>query len=126
MDNKDLEKLKKLADANNDIGKINDLLNDMSQFNRKANSLFENIDKNSDYKKYIIALKSAKGMNGNLQFKELPFIEKIRVFQMLREAITAYKTEVSIEELSHIKKSLTGEQENDKRYNDYQRNRSNK
>lgn len=126
MDNKDLEKLKKLADANNDIGKINDLLNDMSQFNRKANSLFENIDKNSDYKKYIIVLKSAKGMNGNLQFKELPFIEKIRVFQMLREAITAYKIEVSIEELSHIKKSLTGEQENDKRCNDYQRNRSNK
>ena len=40
-------------------------------------------------------------------------IEKIKVFQMLREAITAYKTELSIEELSDIKKSMTGEQEND-------------
>lgn len=113
MDIKDIEKLKKIADANNDIQKINDLLNDMSQFNKKANSVFDKIDKNSDYKKHVIALKSAKGMDGNLQFKELHFIEKIKVFQMLREAITAYKTELSIEELSDIKKSMTGEQEND-------------
>ena len=60
MDIKDIEKLKKIADANHDIQKINDLLNDMSQFNKKANSVFDKIDKNSDYKKYIIALKSAK------------------------------------------------------------------
>ena len=110
MDIKDIEKLKKIADANHDIQKINDLLNDMSQFNKKANSVFDKIDKNSDYKKHIIALKSAKGMNGNLQFKELHFIEKIKVFQMLREAITAYKNELSLEELSDITKSITGEQ----------------
>ena len=113
MDIKDIEKMKKIADANNDIQKINDLLNDMSQFNKKANSVFDKIDKNSDYKKYVIALKLAKGRDGNLQFKELHFIEKIKVFQMLREAITAYKTELSIEELSDIKKNMTGEQEND-------------
>ena len=52
-------------------------------------------------------------MNGNLQFKELHFIEKIKVFQMLREAITAYKNELSLEELSDITKSITGEQKND-------------
>ena len=45
MDIKDIEKLKKIADANNDIQKINDLLNDMSQFNKKANSVFDKIDK---------------------------------------------------------------------------------
>ena len=54
MDIKDIEKLKKIADANNDIQKINDLLNDMSQFNKKANSVFDKIDKNSDYKKYVM------------------------------------------------------------------------
>lgn len=113
MDIKDIEKLKKIADANKDIDIINELLQDMSKFRKKANSLFEKIDKNIDYKKYIIALKSAKGMNGNLQFKDLHFMGQIKVFQMFREAITMYKNELSIEELSDISKSMTGEQEND-------------
>ena len=90
MEIKDLEKLKKIADANDDIEKINELLQNMSEFRKKS-----------------------KGMDGNLQFKELRLIGKIKVFQMFREAITTYKDKLSIEELSDIKKSITGEQEND-------------
>ena len=113
MEIKDLEKLKKIADVNDDIEKINELLQNMSEFRKKSNALFEKIDKNVDYKMYINALKKSKGMDGNLQFKELRLIGKIKVFQMFREAITTYKDKLSIEELSDIKKSITGEQEND-------------
>ena len=45
MDIKDLEKLKKIADANDDIEKINELLQNMSEFRKKSNALFEKIDK---------------------------------------------------------------------------------
>ena len=40
MDIKDLEKLKKIADANDDIEKINELLQNMSEFRKKSNALF--------------------------------------------------------------------------------------
>lgn len=113
MDDKDLEKLKKISDADADIRKIDEVLQDMSAFHKKANYVFENIDKKIEYKKYIVALKTAKGMHENLQFRELPFARKIKVFQMLREAITVYKAEIAIEEVSKIAKSTTGETNND-------------
>lgn len=113
MDNNDLEKLKKISDANEDIEQINELLQNMSAFRKRANSLYEKIDKNIEYKKYIFTLKTAKGMHGNMQFSELPFVGKINVFQMLREAITLYKADIAIEEVSSIAKSTKGETHND-------------
>ena len=113
MNNKDLENLKKLSDADEDIRQINEPLQDMSAFHKKANSVFEKIDKKIEYKKYIVALKTAKGMHGNLQFRELPFARKIKVFQMLREAITLYKAEITIDEVSNITKDTKGEAADD-------------
>lgn len=113
MNDKDLENLKKLFDADDDIRQINELSQDMSAFHKKANSIFEKIDKKIEYKKYIVALKTAKGMHGNLQFRELTFAGKINVLQMLREAITLYKADMAIEEASNITKNTTGETKND-------------
>ena len=109
MNNKDLENLKKLSDADEDIRQINELLQDMSAFRKRANSLFEKIDNNIEYKQYIVILKTAKKMNGNLPFKELKFAIKIQVFQMLREAITLYKADIAVDEVSNIAKNTTGE-----------------
>ena len=69
MEIKDLEKLKKIADANDDIEKINELLQNMSEFRKKSNALFEKIDKNvirpavfgvvdKDYEKVLKAIRN--------------------------------------------------------------------
>ena len=85
-----VDKAKKLQDANNDIEKIDEMLSDTPTFHHKADSLYEELIKNSDYSKYIIAAKIAKCMMGNLQFKQLPFLQKRNVFVMIRESISAY------------------------------------
>ena len=85
-----IDKVKKRKDANNDIKKIDDILNDSTSFHHKADNLYEELVKNLDYSKYIMAAKIAKGMAGKIPFKQLPFLQKRNVFVMIRESISAY------------------------------------
>mgnify|MGYP002512667363 CR=1 FL=1 len=70
--------------------KIDDILNDSTSFHHKADNLYEELVKNLDYSKYIMAAKIAKGMAGKIPFKQLPFLQKRNVFVMIRESISAY------------------------------------
>ena len=81
---------KKMKDAESDIEKINDILADVTLFRRKADDLFEVLNKNLDYFPYIISAKIAKGMAGNKYFNQLSYQNKRTVFVMIREAITTY------------------------------------
>lgn len=85
-----IDKTKKLKDANDDIKKIDDILNDSNSFYHKADSLYDELVKNLDYSKYIMMAKIAKGMVGKKSFKQLPFLQKRSVFAMIRESISAY------------------------------------
>lgn len=85
-----IDKAKKIKDANDDIKKIDDILNDSASFHHKADTLYEELVKNLDYSKYIMAAKIAKGMSGKIPFKQLPFLQKRNVFAMIRESISAY------------------------------------
>ena len=81
---------KKLKDANSDIDKINEILDDTSLFHHKADDLYNELSKNTDYEPYIFAAKTAKGMIGNIPFRDLKHYQKRNVFAMIREAITTY------------------------------------
>lgn len=85
-----VDKSKKIKDANNDIEKIDDILNNATLFHHNANSLYEELIKNLDYSKYIMAKKVAKGMVGKIPFKQLSFLQKRNVFAMIRESISAF------------------------------------
>ena len=85
-----VDKSKKIKDANNDIEKIDDILNNATLFHHNANSLYEELIKNLDYSKYIMAAKVAKGMVGKIPFKQLSFLQKRNVFAMIRESISAF------------------------------------
>ena len=85
-----IDKAKKIKDANDDIKKIDDILNDSTSFHHNADSLYDELVKNLDYSKYIMAAKIAKGMAGKIPFKQLPFLQKRNVFAMIRESISAY------------------------------------
>ena len=85
-----VDKSKKIKDANNDIEKIDDILNNATLFHHNANSLYEELIKNLDYSKYIMAAKVAKGMVGKIPFKQLSFLQKRNVFAMIRESISTF------------------------------------
>ena len=96
-----VDKAKKIKDANDDIKKINDIFDNTTSFHHRADSLYEELIKNLDYSKYIMAAKIAKGMAGKIPFKQLSFLQKRDVFVMIRESISAY-----------ILNELTGKEEN--------------
>lgn len=101
-----IDVVKKMKDANSDIGKINEILADVTYFRHKADDLFDELNKNLDYSPYIISAKIAKGMMGNKSFKQLSYQDKRNVFLMIREAITLY---IAKELTDEIREEKNGE-----------------
>ena len=62
----------------------------MNCFNRYADQLHDEISKNAEYAPFIRAAKKARGMSGNIQFKDLPYKHKFNALMMIRDAIRAY------------------------------------
>lgn len=93
-----IEKIKKFADAQKDIDRINEVLSASSHsFHKRANLLYEGIEKNSDYVPYITIAKIGKRMTGNTPFSQLKFIPKRNALIMIRDAIKAYKIKTAAE-----------------------------
>ena len=92
----DIEKIRKLADAQKDINKINELLFDSTNsFHKRANSLYEDIGKNSDYAPYIAMAKVGRKMTGNIPFSQLKFVLKRNALIMIKDAIQLFKAELA-------------------------------
>lgn len=87
-----LDFAKKFEDATADINKISETLADSASFHHKADDLYDQISKKSDYIPYIIATKTARGMLGNHSFKQLNNQNKRNVLAMIRDAIRTYIT----------------------------------
>ena len=86
----DIKKAKKILDANDDIGKIEERLHDSTLFHRKADHLYDELSKKIDYLPYIELGKTANRMNGDIPFKNLNYKYKLNVFRMIRNAILEY------------------------------------
>ena len=85
-----LDFAKKLEDATADVNKISETLADPASFHHKADDLYDEISKKFDYVPYIIATKTARGMIGNLSFKQLNNQSKRNALAMIRDAIDTY------------------------------------
>ena len=85
-----VDKAKKIKDAEDTVRKIDELLHNSKLFNRYADQLHDEISKNAEYAPFIRAAKKAKGMSGNIQFKDLPYKHKFNALIMIRDAIKAY------------------------------------
>ena len=85
-----VDKAKKIKDAEDTVRKIDELLHNSKLFNRYADQLHDEISKNAEYAPFIRAAKKARGMSGNIQFKDLPYKHKFNALMMIRDAIRAY------------------------------------
>ena len=85
-----VDKAKKIKDAEDTVRKIDELLHNSKLFNRYADQLHDEISKNAEYAPFIRATKKARGMSGNIQFKDLPYKHKFNALMMIRDAIRAY------------------------------------
>ena len=85
-----VDKAKKIKDAEDTVCKIDELLHNSKLFNRYADQLHDEISKNAEYAPFIRATKKARGMSGNIQFKDLPYKHKFNALMMIRDAIRAY------------------------------------
>ena len=85
-----VDKAKKIKDAEDTVRKIDELLHNSKLFNRYADQLHDEISKNAEYAPFIRAAKKARGMSGNIQFKDLPYKHKFNALVMIRDAIKAY------------------------------------
>ncbi len=83
------KEVKEIADAAKDIAKIETVL-DSTQFNSKANSLYDELKNKIDYAPYIAVLKAGRGMCGNQSFGALSYIQKRKVLEMIKDAIEVY------------------------------------
>ena len=84
-------------EATDDIKKIDDILADVGEFRKHADDLYDRLYRKIDYAKYIEERKIAKRMYGKVPFNQLSFLNKRKVFELIREAINAYITELAID-----------------------------
>ena len=85
-----VDKAKKIKDAEDTVRKIDELLHNSKLFKRYADQLHDEISKNAEYAPFIRDAKKARGMSGNIQFKDLPYKPKFNALMMIRDAIRAY------------------------------------
>ena len=87
---KAIDKAKKIKDAKDIIQNINELLADSALFRRQANSLYDKISRNIEYRLYIEDAKQKKGIKGNIPFARLDYLPKRNALIVIRDAIKVY------------------------------------
>ncbi len=78
-----------ISDAEDDICKIESILND-PQFNAKATRLYEELIDKKDYLPYIGTLKVSRRMVGKQSFGSLSYLQKRNALILIRDAIKLY------------------------------------
>lgn len=89
-DYKFLDKIEKILEALEDIKELNASLSDTKYFHDKSNEIYDKIDKNNEYKKYIGIMKTKLKMHGNNNFKTLEYRRKREVFKLFIASIDLY------------------------------------
>ena len=92
MDEKDIEKIKKIEDAKKDLDKLDEILSDSTKFRQQSNKVYDDITHKLEYEFYIAAARlKYKLANGNMRFKDIPnYWARRKIIGVLREAVSAY------------------------------------
>ena len=85
-----IDKAKKIKDAKEIVQKIDDLLADSHLFRHQADSLYDQISRNTDYFLYIEDAKRREGIKGNIPFARLDYLPKRKALIVIRDAIKAF------------------------------------
>lgn len=93
----ELEKLKKIAEANKDIQEGNEILENYNfHIQKKADDYVNKCQQNIDYAQFIATNKALKGMFGNLSFHQLNPTQQRKVLKMIIDSIEQYLLSLSI------------------------------
>lgn len=89
-DYKNLDKIKRIIEALEDVDELNYALQDTNYFHNKSDEIYEKIINNKNYTIYIEMMKNKLNMNGNNHFKVLDYRFKRDVFKMFISSINLY------------------------------------
>ena len=98
MDMKDIEISKRikaakhLKDANDDLQKLDEILQDSHKFRQQSNQVYHRIVDNPEYFQYIETARAANRIKvGNTSFENvLNYVLRRKIIGMLRQAVCAY------------------------------------
>lgn len=93
------EKVKKLIDANKDLNKGKEILNNFNvRRYHQAKDFIDDCCKSIDYAPYIMRNRTLAEMFGNLGFMELKYLKKIKVLKMIITSIEEYITGLTLKD----------------------------
>lgn len=98
-----IEFAKKISDAHTDIEKLNKAIADHPYGNKQRN-LYYKISANADYSPFIISLKAARKLFGNLSFESLNYNMQRAVLVMLRDAVQLF---IDAKAVNEVVKEIT-------------------
>lgn len=105
---KNIDKIKKAKEVQEDILKLNKIINTRSLLLTEGNDIVNKLNSKLEYLPYISILKVKYGIGGKVPFEKLTFDNKIKALQVLREALYAFVEKELGEELySLIKENKT-------------------
>lgn len=98
-----VEFAKKISDARTDIEKLNKAIVD-HPYGSKQRNLYYKISANTDYSPFIISLKTARKLIGNLAFESLNYGMQRTVLIMLRDAVQLF---IDAKAVNEVVKEIT-------------------
>lgn len=89
---KEIKTVKNLKDANDDLRKLDEILEDSHKFRQQSNTVYHRIVGNPEYSQYIaIARETNKIKPGNTSFEKVSdYVLRRKIISMLRQAVSAY------------------------------------
>ena len=89
---KQIKAVKNLKDANDDLRKLDEILQDSHKFRQQSNTVYRKIVGNPEYSKCIAAARVKNKIKpGNTSFENvLDFVLRRKIISMLRQAVIAY------------------------------------
>ena len=89
---KEIKTVKNLKDANDDLRKLDEILEDSHKFHQQSNTVYHRIVGNPEYSQYIaVARVTNKIKPGNTPFEKVSdYVLRRKIIGMLRQAVNAY------------------------------------
>lgn len=92
------EKAKKLLDANKDLNKGKDILNNFNfKKYKSAKNYVDDCCKNQEYAPFILVNRIGDGLFGDIEFLDLDPLRKRKVLNMIVKSIEEYIANISLE-----------------------------
>ena len=98
---KDSKSIKDISDANNDLRKLEDILNDSTKFRQQSNAVYNEIISKIEYAPYILVARVGNNLKyGNTPFEKVTnYLARRKIINMLRQAVQAYIVDTAKKEM---------------------------